>query len=178
MAKRHERTQARRMALLTLYMRRFGRKRLKTSEIELVDLPDEGKLPEYACELVRGVLNNETDIDDKLASVSQNWSVERMPLVDHAILQIACYELLYQDQIPVSVCINEAVELAKAYGGEDESARFVNGVLGRLARMYADGELDDGMLLGDDDDEDYEEDGEVGEPDAASQLDDESSDKD
>lgn len=131
------------MALLTLYMSRFGEGRLRSSELEQVQLPDEGKLPEYACALVDGVLCNEQDIDDKLASVSQNWSVERMPLVDHAILQIASYELLYQDEVPVSVCINEAVELAKAYGGEDESARFVNGVLGRLARMYADGELDD-----------------------------------
>ena len=57
-----------------------------------------------------------------------------MPVVDRALLRLAVYEIVYVDDVPVSVAINEAVELAKAYGGEDESSRFVNGVLGRIAR--------------------------------------------
>ena len=56
-----------------------------------------------------------------------------MPVVDRAILRLATYEMLYVDTVPISVTISEAVELAKAYGGEDESSRFVNGVLGRIA---------------------------------------------
>ena len=56
-----------------------------------------------------------------------------MPVVDRAILRLAVYEMTYVDEVPVSVTINEAVELAKAYGGEDDSSRFVNGVLGRIA---------------------------------------------
>ena len=56
-----------------------------------------------------------------------------MPVVDRAILRLAVYEMIYVDEVPVSVTINEAVELAKAYGGEDDSSRFVNGVLGRIA---------------------------------------------
>ena len=57
-----------------------------------------------------------------------------MPVVDRALLRLAVYEMVYVDDVPVSVAINEAVELAKIYGGEDESSRFVNGVLGRIAR--------------------------------------------
>ena len=74
--------------------------------------------------------------DEKLAEASENWSVERMPIVDHVILLLACYEMLYEESVPVSVVINEAVELAKSFGGEDDSARFVNGLLGRIARTY------------------------------------------
>ena len=57
-----------------------------------------------------------------------------MPVVDRALLRLAVYEMVYVDDVPVSVAINEAVELAKVYGGEDESSRFVNGVLGRISR--------------------------------------------
>ena len=58
-----------------------------------------------------------------------------MPIVDRCILRLATYEMLFVDEVPVSVAINEAVELAKDFGGEDESPRFVNGVLGRIARQ-------------------------------------------
>jgi N utilization substance protein B len=66
-----------------------------------------------------------------------------MPLVDRAILRLATFEMLYLDDVPCSVSINEAVELAKSFGGEDESSRFVNGVLGKIA-----GHLDD-RIVGD-----------------------------
>ena len=69
-----------------------------------------------------------------------------MPVVDRAILRIAVYEMLYVDEVPVSVAINEAVELAKMYGGEDESSRFVNGVLGRIARAEESESDSDGLL--------------------------------
>lgn len=100
------------------------------------ELPDAGHLPLYARQLLEGTASKLESIDKMLAEVSENWSVERMPLVDHAILLLAVYEMTEQPEIPVSVCINEAVELAKAFGGEDESARFVNGLLGRIARTY------------------------------------------
>ena len=57
-----------------------------------------------------------------------------MPIVDRSILRIATYEILFVEDVPTSVAINEAVELAKDFGGEDESPRFVNGVLGRIAK--------------------------------------------
>ena len=100
------------------------------------ELPDAGHLPAYAKQLLEGASKNAQSIDAKLADASENWSVERMPVVDHGILLLACYEMLYEESVPVSVVINEAVELAKAFGGEDDSARFVNGLLGRIARTY------------------------------------------
>ena len=66
---------------------------------------------------------------------SQNWAIDRMPVVDRSVLRLAVYEMRYVDDVPQSVAINEAVELAKAFGGEDDSHRFVNGILGRLARL-------------------------------------------
>ena len=72
-----------------------------------------------------------------LSDISEHWTVSRMPLVDRNILRLAVYEILFVEDIPDSVSINEAVEMAKSYGGED-SSKFVNGVLGRLAEIRSD----------------------------------------
>ena len=72
------------------------------------------------------------DIDALLDGVSKGWSTGRMGKADLSILRLAVYEMKYDDDIPTGVAINEAVELAKLYGGED-SASFINGVLGKLA---------------------------------------------
>ena len=72
------------------------------------------------------------EIDGKLDEVTEGWSVKRMGKVDLAILRLAVYELLYDEDIPTGVAINEAVELCKKFGGE-ESPAFVNGVLATLA---------------------------------------------
>ena len=135
MARRHERTVARQSALQVLY----------TSEIQgvpasdLVEsgsvLEDETPLSDYAVRLIDGVDEKMLAINARLASTSENWKLDRMPVVDRCILRLAAYEMLYVDEVPVSVAINEAVELAKGFGGEDESPRFVNGVLGRIARQ-------------------------------------------
>jgi N utilization substance protein B len=83
--------------------------------------------------LLAGVSAHAEMIDDLIGQTSENWALERMPLVDRSILRLAIFEMLYVDDVPYSVSINEAVELAKDFGGEDESSRFVNGVLGRIA---------------------------------------------
>ena len=62
-----------------------------------------------------------------------------MPIVDRSILRLAAYEIMFVEDVPTSVAINEAVELAKDFGGEDDSPRFVNGVLGRIAKDIDDG---------------------------------------
>ncbi|MCI8469390.1 MAG: transcription antitermination factor NusB [Eggerthellaceae bacterium] len=141
MSKRHERISGRRSAVQVLY----------TSEIqgrpasELLDegccLSEDGPLPEYAVTLARGVEERCADIDACLEATSENWAVARMPIVDRSILRLAAYEMIYVADVPVSVAINEAVELAKEFGGEDESPRFVNGVLGRIAKSLEAGEL-------------------------------------
>lgn len=72
-------------------------------------------------------------IDERLAAESAGWKLSRMNKVDLAILRLACYEVLNDDDIPVGVAINEAVELAKKFGGDD-SPSFVNGVLAKVAK--------------------------------------------
>jgi N utilization substance protein B len=105
---------------------------------------DEVGMPcDFATTLLQGVGAHSTEIDELIEQTSANWSLERMPLVDRAILRIATFEMLFLDDIPCSVSINEAVELAKSFGGEDESSRFVNGVLGKIAE-HLEGQQDEG----------------------------------
>ena len=72
------------------------------------------------------------DIDEKINLVSEGWPVDRIGKAELAIMRLAVYEMLYDDDIPVNVAINEAVELAKSYGSDDNAASFVNGVLAKL----------------------------------------------
>lgn len=94
----------------------------------------EGSLTDYALTLIRGVEANQAEVDERVEAASENWALSRMPIVDRSILRLAVFEMFHCDDVPVSVSINEAVELAKGFGGEDDSPRFVNGVLGRIAR--------------------------------------------
>lgn len=96
----------------------------------LADLPVE---PDgYAADLVRGADAHRIEIDELLARFSQRWSVERMPVVDRALLRLAVYELGWRPDVPTAVVIDEAVDLARQYSTED-SPRFVNGLLGAVA---------------------------------------------
>ena len=72
------------------------------------------------------------ELDEKINSVSEGWPVDRIGKAELAIMLLAVYEMLYDDDIPVNVAINEAVELAKSYGSDDNAASFVNGVLAKL----------------------------------------------
>ena len=72
------------------------------------------------------------ELDEKINSASRGWKTGRMGKAELAILRLAVYEILYDDEIPVKVAINEAVELSKRYGGEDAPS-FVNGILGKIA---------------------------------------------
>ena len=100
---------------------------------------EQGPLDEYAELLARGADGLSDRIDALLARVSERWSPSRMPAVDRNLLRMAVYEMVAVDDVDVSVTIDEAVELAKAYG-TDESYQFVNGVLGRIAQGLAAGE--------------------------------------
>jgi len=90
----------------------------------------ENSIP-FAKELVLGTLEYQQDIDHKLTSLSDGWPLDRMGNVDRNLLRLAAYEILYRPDIPGRVSLNEAIELAKRFGG-DESAKFVNGILDRL----------------------------------------------
>ena len=92
------------------------------------------KAYDYALQLVQGVLANKEAIDARLGQYAIDWTVERMPATDRNILRVAVYEMLFAaEPLAYGVAINEAVEVAKLYGTE-ESPRFVNGVLGKLAK--------------------------------------------
>jgi transcription antitermination protein NusB len=94
--------------------------------------PDDGRpVPAYTVELVEGVTAHRPRIDEIVASYAEGWALDRMPVVDRAVLRIAVYELLWRADVPDAVAIDEAVELAKSLS-TDESPRFVNGVLGRI----------------------------------------------
>ena len=88
---------------------------------------------DYAAQLLDLVLTKKADVDAKINENSNKWSTSRMPKVDVAILRLAVVELLYMDDIPDAVAINEAVDMAKKYG-TDESKAFINGILGKIAK--------------------------------------------
>lgn len=138
---------ARRQALQVLFQREFSEidpTQLDTGEVLVVsDVPKGAQefdlvgepLHEYAAVLLEGVAVRLDEIDAWIADTAENWSLERMPLVDRNIIRLAAYEIAYCDDVPTAVAINEAVEIAKAFGG-DESPKFVNGVLGRIAARF------------------------------------------
>lgn len=158
-AKRHQRTAARRAALALLYTSEITEEYATTIADEGRALEEAGPLTDYAKQLVRGVESHIAAIDKEIAATAENWSVHRMPIVDRSILRLAVYEMMFVGEVPTSVCINEAIELAKDFGGEDESPRFVNGVLGRIARRLEgsdDGAADSAETAGDAASEDAE----------------------
>ncbi|QAY61252.1 transcription antitermination factor NusB [Microbacterium protaetiae] len=87
----------------------------------------------YAREIVDGVIDNQGEIDEQITTFAKDWSLERMPAVDRALLRIGAWEILYNDEVPTAVAIDEAVELAKEFS-TDESGSFIHGVLARIGR--------------------------------------------
>jgi N utilization substance protein B len=87
----------------------------------------------YAREIVDGVIDNQDAIDEQITTFAKDWTLARMPAVDRAVLRIGAWEILYNDEVPTAVAIDEAVELVKEFS-TDESGPFVHGVLARIAR--------------------------------------------
>ncbi len=83
-------------------------------------------------ERVRQVLEHQTEADELISKYSAKWSIQRIGHTDLTILRQAVYEMIYDDMVPGQVAINEAVELAKKYGADDNSGAYVNGVLGGI----------------------------------------------
>ena len=91
-------------------------------------------VPEYAVTLVEGVVARRTRIDELLETYAQDWSLDRFPAVDLAVLRVGAFELLWCDDVPDAVAVSEAVELAASLSTDDSPA-FVNGLLGRLLQL-------------------------------------------
>lgn len=90
----------------------------------------------YAREIVDGVSDHQAEIDEQIETYAQGWSLERMPVLDRAILRMGVWEVLFNEEIPTGVAIDEAVEAAKTYSTGD-SSRFVNGLLAKIAQANA-----------------------------------------
>lgn len=88
---------------------------------------------DFALGLLPGLLDNQAAIDARITEKSPNWSISRMSKIDLCIIRLATYELLFREDIPRNVTINEAIEIAKKFGSE-ESPAFVNGILDEIAR--------------------------------------------
>ncbi|MGH2661722.1 MAG: transcription antitermination factor NusB [Actinomycetota bacterium] len=131
MARRRE---ARRVAVGILYQADVSRR----SPLEvLAERQTVGeRVPRYAQELVRGVEKHRRELDGLIGEYAEGWTVPRMAAVDRTLLRVAGFELLHRDDIPAAVAIDEAVAAAKVLSTKD-SGRFINGVLGRIAREHA-----------------------------------------
>ncbi|HVN28232.1 MAG TPA: transcription antitermination factor NusB [Candidatus Binataceae bacterium] len=98
------------------------------------DFTADERARKFALRLVDGVRKEQDTLDKHIAAALENWSIGRLSRVDHNILRLALYELLHVEDIPARVTIDEAIELAKAYG-DQESGRFVNGVIDQIAGL-------------------------------------------
>lgn len=96
----------------------------------------------FVSKLINGVVNKLDKIDEYITRYATEWPLEQITIVDRNVLRIGVYELIYDDDIPAKVAINEAIEIAKTFGGES-SGKFVNGVLGAI---YKDMENDSGKI--------------------------------
>jgi len=105
---------------------------LGATKSQVADRQNQDEIFDFALELVTGVLANEIEIDEMLASVAQNWTLDRMPAVDRAILRLGIYEIAFSTETPAEVAISEAVDLATELSTDDSPA-FVNGVLATVA---------------------------------------------
>lgn len=128
------RSKARKRALDVLYesgIRSTDPVRTLADRLALADPP----VNDYTVQLVQGVQRHLRRIDEILAHYAEGWTVQRMPDVDRAVLRLGIYELLWRDDVPQAVAIDEAVELAKSLSTE-QSPRFINGVLARVLRDH------------------------------------------
>ncbi len=138
------RREAREAAFVALFQIDVGRAAMESAIKAAVGSRriDERSL-DYLRKVVPGVIEHRPDIDQAISKLAIGWSLDRMGAVDRNLLRLAVYEISHLDDVPVGAAINEAVSLAKKFGDED-SGKFINGILGRLARMAGAGRGDAG----------------------------------
>ncbi|MDD5292597.1 MAG: transcription antitermination factor NusB [Candidatus Omnitrophica bacterium] len=128
-----KRTQSREIALKILYQIDIAPQDAKAALDDFLNHNEDlgADIKEFSHKLVVGTRNNLEAIDKNITKFADNWELKRMAIVDRNILRLACFELMFLEDIPSKVTINEAVELAKKYGGID-SGKFINGVLDKI----------------------------------------------
>lgn len=127
---------ARIITLQTLYEWDFRKKETPQIILErnIKNLGEKIESTQFLEELIEGIKKHLEEIDKKIVEAAPEWPLEQIALIDKNILRIALYELLFRNDIPPKVAINEAIELGKAFGGEN-SSKFINGVLGTVYRQ-------------------------------------------
>jgi N utilization substance protein B len=129
------RRRAREYALQALFQREFtgDKQNFSPDEGPLASRGEKKETEKFAEALVQGTIDNLEEIDRVLKKAAEHWEMDRMAAVDRNILRFAVFEILYRDDIPSAVTINEALEIAKKYSSL-ESVPFINGLLDRIAR--------------------------------------------
>lgn len=132
------RRKAREETLRILFRLEFENKQIeKTLDQYWESKKTSEEIKEYSTWLVNGIISDQAKIDNIIQQVSEHWRISRMALVDRNILRMAVFELLYEENIAPAIIINEAIEIAKKYSG-DEAATFVNGILDAVRKDLKD----------------------------------------
>ncbi len=128
-----KRTQGREIALKVLYQIDISHQEPAKAIQEYFDYNQESPedVKEFSSKLILGTMEYLEAVDKKIMEFATNWELKRMAIVDRNILRLACFEFMHLDDIPSKVTINEAVELAKKFGGVD-SGKFTNGILDKI----------------------------------------------
>ena len=130
------RRKAREKAIILLYQKDL----LKKSPEEIVENDQlVGKIfDEFSLKLINGVTGNLKEIDGIIKATVQNWSLNRIAVIDRNILRVAIYEMLHEDDIPLKVSVDEAIEIAKNLGQKPDTPKFINGILGKFLNNISD----------------------------------------
>lgn len=129
-----KRSQAREHALKILYQVDISKESYQDVLNNFLDSKVEKSVKEFTNRIVAGTMQNIMHIDKVITRCATNWQIKRMAVIDRNILRLATYELLFLEEVPPKVSINEAVDIAKKYG-DVESGKFVNGVLDKINKV-------------------------------------------
>lgn len=124
------RRKSRENAVILLYQRDLLDK--KIDEIIENNLLAGRKYDQFALKLTKGVDRYRKRIDEMIMDIVENWTLERIAIIDRNILRVAIYEMLYEDDIPLKVSVDEAIEIAKSLGQKEDTPKFINGILGKI----------------------------------------------
>jgi len=130
MAKTTKRRRSRIKAVIMLYQSDLLNK--DVNSIISSEMDFNKHIDDFTIKLVFGVEKHKNEIDNQIRSVVENWTLDRIAIIDRNILRMAIYEMLFEEDIPLKVSVDEAIEIAKIFGQKEETPKFVNGILGKI----------------------------------------------
>jgi N utilization substance protein B len=124
------RRKAREEAVILLYQSDLLENDIEKIMVNEISLGRE--IDAFTSDIVRGVKGNLEEIDTLIKRIVENWALERIAFIDRNIIRVGIYEMLYKNEIPLKVSVDEAIEIAKKFGQKEDTPKFVNGVLGKI----------------------------------------------